>query len=56
MLETLLKIRTHRRSPLKPAELAVLRAQYEKEGEFVGIQTKFNYAWVRPLPRLAVSH
>jgi len=32
-------------SPLKPAELAVLRAQYEKEGDFVGIQTKFNYAW-----------
>ncbi|RAO69529.1 uncharacterized protein BHQ10_005541 [Talaromyces amestolkiae] len=23
----------------------VLRAQYEKEGEFVGVQTKFNYAW-----------
>ncbi|RDW79585.1 TPR-like protein [Coleophoma cylindrospora] len=32
-------------SPLKPAELAVLRAQYEKEGEHVGIQTKFNFAW-----------
>ncbi|KAF2101203.1 mitochondria fission 1 protein [Rhizodiscina lignyota] len=32
-------------SPLKPAELQVLRAQYEKEGEYVGIQTKFNYAW-----------
>ncbi|KAF3389494.1 Mitochondria fission 1 protein, partial [Penicillium rolfsii] len=31
--------------PLKPAELQVLRAQYEKEGEYVGIQTKFNYAW-----------
>ena len=33
-------------SPLKPEELQVLRAQYEKEGEFVGLQTKFNYAWV----------
>ncbi|TID26952.1 mitochondria fission 1 protein [Venturia nashicola] len=32
-------------SPLKPAELQVLRAQYEKEGEYVSIQTKFNYAW-----------
>ncbi|MCJ1466474.1 mitochondrial membrane protein [Pseudocyphellaria aurata] len=32
-------------SPLKPDELQVLRAQYEKEGEFVGVQTKFNYAW-----------
>ncbi|KAM5432097.1 Mitochondrial fission 1 protein [Microsporum canis] len=32
-------------SPLKPAELQVLRAQYEKEGEYVGVQTKFNYAW-----------
>jgi len=32
-------------SPLKPEELQVLRAQYEKEGEYVGIQTKFNYAW-----------
>ncbi|KAF2837215.1 mitochondrial fission 1 protein [Patellaria atrata CBS 101060] len=32
-------------SPLKPDELQVLRAQYEKEGEYVGIQTKFNYAW-----------
>ncbi|KAJ5899283.1 hypothetical protein N7495_004027, partial [Penicillium taxi] len=31
--------------PLKPAELQVLRAQYEKEGDYVGIQTKFNYAW-----------
>lgn len=25
----------------------MLRAQYEKEGDYVGIQTKFNYAWVR---------
>lgn len=33
--------------PLNPAELAVLRAQYEKEGDMVGVQTKFNYAWVR---------
>jgi len=32
-------------SPLKPAELEVLRNQYEKEGEYVGVQTKFNYAW-----------
>ncbi|KAK4238080.1 hypothetical protein C8A03DRAFT_44132 [Achaetomium macrosporum] len=32
-------------TPLNPAELAVLRAQYEKEGEMVGVQTKFNYAW-----------
>ena len=39
-------------SPLKPEELQVLRAQYEKEGEYVGLQTKFNYAWVR-LPRSA---
>lgn len=34
-------------SPLKPDELHVLRAQYEKEGEYVGVQTKFNFAWVR---------
>lgn len=34
-------------SPLKSDELQVLRAQYEKEGEYVGLQTKFNYAWVR---------
>lgn len=33
------------RSPLKEAELAVLRKQYEGEGQFVGVQTKFNYAW-----------
>lgn len=33
-------------SALKPAELQVLRAQYEKEGDYVGVQTKFNYAWV----------
>ncbi|CZT18847.1 probable Mitochondria fission 1 protein [Ramularia collo-cygni] len=32
-------------SALKPAELQVLRAQYEKEGEYVSLQTKFNYAW-----------
>lgn len=36
---------THCASPLKPAELAVLRSQYEKEGEYVSLQTKFNYAW-----------
>ena len=34
-------------SPLNAEELQVLRAQYEKEGEYVGLQTKFNYAWVR---------
>lgn len=34
-----------RHSPLKEAELAVLRKQYEGEGQFVGVQTKFNYAW-----------
>ena len=33
-------------SALKPAELQVLRSQYEKEGEYVSLQTKFNYAWV----------
>lgn len=32
-------------SPLKPEELQVLRSQYEKEGEYVGLQTKFNFAW-----------
>ncbi|KAF8426912.1 putative mitochondrial fission protein Tbfis1p [Tirmania nivea] len=32
-------------SPLKEAELAVLRKQYEGEGQYVGVQTKFNYAW-----------
>ncbi|KAK0714604.1 hypothetical protein B0H67DRAFT_578572 [Lasiosphaeris hirsuta] len=32
-------------TPLNPAELEVLRAQYEKEGDMVGVQTKFNYAW-----------
>ncbi|KAK4633720.1 Mitochondrial fission 1 protein [Fulvia fulva] len=32
-------------SPLKPAELQVLRLQYEKEGEYVSLQTKFNFAW-----------
>lgn len=37
-------------SPLKPDELRVLQAQYEKEGEYVGVQTKFNYAWVRDHP------
>ncbi|THY43497.1 mitochondria fission 1 protein [Aureobasidium pullulans] len=31
--------------PLKPAELQVLRHQYEKEGEYVSLQTKFNFAW-----------
>lgn len=32
-------------TPLKPDELQVLRAQFEKEGDMVGVQTKFNYAW-----------
>ncbi|KAF3918594.1 hypothetical protein AA313_de0202321 [Arthrobotrys entomopaga] len=32
-------------SPLKEAELEVLRRQYEREGQYVSIQTKFNYAW-----------
>ncbi|KAH0565201.1 mitochondrial membrane protein [Trichoglossum hirsutum] len=32
-------------SPLKPDELKVLRSQFEKEGEYVSVQTKFNYAW-----------
>ncbi|KAK8119537.1 mitochondrial fission 1 protein [Apiospora kogelbergensis] len=32
-------------TPLKPDELQVLRSQYEKEGDMVGVQTKFNYAW-----------
>ena len=36
---------TRHHSPLKEAELAVLRKQYEGEGQFVGVQTKFNYAW-----------
>ncbi|KAK4089495.1 hypothetical protein Purlil1_6064 [Purpureocillium lilacinum] len=33
------------RLPLNASELNVLRAQYEKEGDMVGVQTKFNYAW-----------
>ncbi|KAF3197782.1 mitochondrial membrane protein [Orbilia oligospora] len=32
-------------SPLKEAELEVLRRQYDREGQYVSIQTKFNYAW-----------
>lgn len=44
------RLLTHVSRPLNPAELAVLRAQYEKEGEMVGVQTKFNYAWVGSLP------
>lgn len=35
----------HQNSALKPAELQVLRSQYDKEGEYVSLQTKFNYAW-----------
>ncbi|KAL1935920.1 hypothetical protein VTP01DRAFT_54 [Rhizomucor pusillus] len=31
--------------PLSAAELEVIRKQYLKEGEYVTIQTKFNYAW-----------
>ncbi|GKT61661.1 putative mitochondria fission 1 protein [Colletotrichum tofieldiae] len=40
-------------TPLKASELQVLRAQYEKEGDMVGVQTKFNYAWfptTSPIP------
>lgn len=33
--------------PLRAGELQVLRSQYEKEGMYAGVQTKFNYAWVR---------
>ncbi|KAI9894423.1 MAG: mitochondrial membrane protein [Vezdaea aestivalis] len=36
---------TDAESPLKPAELQVLRSQFEEEGEYAGTQTKFNYAW-----------
>jgi fission 1 protein len=43
-------------SPLKPAELQVLRAQYEKEGEHVGVQTKFNFAWVSVEDDAGKSH
>ncbi|KAI9831073.1 MAG: mitochondrial membrane protein [Phylliscum demangeonii] len=32
-------------SPLSPDELQTIRKQYEKEGENVTLQTKFNYAW-----------
>ncbi|RPA82043.1 mitochondrial fission 1 protein [Ascobolus immersus RN42] len=32
-------------SPMKESELAVLRRQFESEGAYVGVQTKFNYAW-----------
>ncbi|PKS09227.1 hypothetical protein jhhlp_003841 [Lomentospora prolificans] len=32
-------------TPLKESELRVLRDQFEKEGEMVSVQTKFNYAW-----------
>ncbi|CAO3622827.1 unnamed protein product [Cunninghamella blakesleeana] len=31
--------------PLSTAELEVLRRQFIKEGEYVTVQTKFNYAW-----------
>ncbi len=30
----------------------MLRAQFEKEGDMVGVQTKFNFAWVRCFPPL----
>ena len=33
----------------------MLRAQYEKEGEYVGLQTKFNYAWVNTAPFILLS-
>ncbi|KAI8335199.1 mitochondria fission 1 protein [Chlamydoabsidia padenii] len=32
-------------TPLSAAELEVLKRQYVKEGDYVSIQTKFNYAW-----------
>ncbi|KAF3917329.1 hypothetical protein ABW21_db0200441 [Orbilia brochopaga] len=32
-------------SPLKESELEVLRRQFEREGQYVSIQTRFNYAW-----------
>jgi len=32
-------------SPLKDQELEVLRKQFEREGQFVSVQSKFNYAW-----------
>jgi hypothetical protein len=41
-------------SPLKPAELQVLRSQFEKEGEHVGVQTKFNFAWVGAASRVYI--
>ncbi|KAH8735534.1 hypothetical protein BGZ61DRAFT_526604 [Ilyonectria robusta] len=37
-------------TPLNASELNVLRSQYEREGDMVGVQTKFNYAWVNPPP------
>ena len=33
-------------SPLDLSELKVLRDQYQKEGHYAGVQTRFNYAWV----------
>jgi hypothetical protein len=33
-----------------------LRAQYEKEGDYVGVQTKFNYAWVCQTDRGVLAH
>ncbi|KAJ1650446.1 mitochondrial membrane protein [Dispira simplex] len=32
-------------TPLADLELDVLRRQYEREGQQVSVQTKFNYAW-----------
>ncbi|RUS14926.1 putative mitochondrial membrane fission protein [Jimgerdemannia flammicorona] len=32
-------------SPLSDGELEVLKKQYAREGEYVTVQTKFNYAW-----------
>ena len=43
-------------TPLNPAELQVLRSQYEKEGDMVGVQTKFNYAWVSLLTHSPLKH
>ncbi|KAG2223844.1 hypothetical protein INT45_012717 [Circinella minor] len=44
-------------APLSPAEVEVLRKQFVKEGEYVTVQTKFNYAWclIRSTDRQQIS-